>query len=130
MSDTVPKIKTGGSKMKPKAMYSFAVVLVAAAIFVACTSAATAQTVQASNQSGPIPVNPRALSATTTILNPGVVSWVHFGDLNITTGDQQNYADFKMLIVVRAPFYQNLLPRCYSFYFLRFFLKKTFIIAP
>jgi 3',5'-cyclic AMP phosphodiesterase CpdA len=55
--------------------------------------------VQASNPSGSIPVNPQvSTSATTTILNPGVVSWVHFGDLHITTGDQQNYADFKTII--------------------------------
>jgi len=82
--------------MKPKVMYPLAV---AVAMFVASTPAATAQTtVQVSNLSGPTPVNPRALSATTTILNPGVVSWVHFGDLNITTGDQQNYADFKAII--------------------------------
>lgn len=84
--------------MKPKAMYPLAFVVVAAAMFVTGTSVATAQTVQVSNLSGPTPVNPRALSATTTILNPGVVSWVHFGDLNITTSDQQNYADFKTII--------------------------------
>ena len=84
--------------MKPKAMYSLAFVVVAAAMFVTGTSAASAQTVQVSNASGPTPVNPRALSATTTILNPGVVSWVHFADLNITTDDQQNYADFKTII--------------------------------
>jgi hypothetical protein len=84
--------------MKPKAMYPLAFVVVAAAMFVTGTSAATAQTVQMSNSSGPIPVNPAALSATSTILNPGVVSWVHIGDLNITTGDQQNYADFMTII--------------------------------
>jgi hypothetical protein len=84
--------------MKPKAMYPLAFMVVAAAMFVTGTSAATAQAVQVSKPSGPTPVNPRALSATTTILNPGVVSWVHFGDLNITTGDQQNYADFKAII--------------------------------
>ncbi len=51
--------------------------------------------------SGPtaVPVNPRSnVGSTTTIQNPGVVSWVHFGDLHITTGDQQNYADFKTII--------------------------------
>jgi 3',5'-cyclic-AMP phosphodiesterase len=84
--------------MKPKAMYPLAFVVVAAAMFVTSTSAATAQTVQVSNPAGPTPVNPRALSATTTILNPGVVSWVHFADLNITTDDQQNFADFKTII--------------------------------
>jgi hypothetical protein len=84
--------------MKHKAMYPLAFVVVAAAMFVTSTSVATAQTVQMSKPSGPIPVNPRALSATTTILNPGVVSWVHFGDLNITTSDQQNFADFKTII--------------------------------
>jgi hypothetical protein len=84
--------------MKPKAMYPLAFVVIAAAMFVTSTSAATAQTVQVTNSSGPTPVNPSALSATTTILNPGVISWVHFGDLNITTDDQQNYADFKTII--------------------------------
>jgi hypothetical protein len=84
--------------MKPKAMYPLAFVVVAVAMFAISTSTAIAQTVQVSNPSGPTPVNPGALSATTTILNPGVVSWVHFGDLNITTGDQQNYADFKNII--------------------------------
>ena len=81
-----------------KTMYPLAFVVVAAAIFVASTSAAIAQTVQSSNSTGPTPVNPGALSATTTILNPGVVSWVHFGDLLITTADQQNYIDFKIMI--------------------------------
>jgi 3',5'-cyclic-AMP phosphodiesterase len=84
--------------MKPKAMYPLAFVMVAAATFVTSTSVVTAQAVQVTNSSGPTPVNPSALSATTTILNPGVVSWVHFGDLNITTDDQQNYADFKTII--------------------------------
>lgn len=58
----------------------------------------SAQTVQESNASRPTPVNPGSLIATSAILNPGVVSWVHFGDLNITTGDQPNYADFKSII--------------------------------
>jgi len=93
--------------MKPKAMYPLAFVVVAAAMFVTGTSAATAQTMQVSNPSGPTPVNPGALSATTTILNPGVVSWVHFGDLNITTGDQQNYADFKEIIQVTNQYLKN-----------------------
>jgi hypothetical protein len=84
--------------MKSKAMYPLAFVVVAAAMFVTGTSAASAQTVQVSNPSGPTPVNPAALNATSTILNPGVVSWVHFGDLNITTGDQQNYSDFMMIV--------------------------------
>jgi Icc protein len=48
---------------------------------------------------GPIPVNPNAnVGATTTIQNPGVVSWVHIGDLHITTADQQNYQDFQTII--------------------------------
>ena len=52
-----------------------------------------------SSQAAPIPVNPQVSPiATTTILNPGVVSWVHVGDLHITTEDQQNYADFKTII--------------------------------
>ncbi len=84
--------------MKPKAMYPMAFVVAVATMFVANISAATAQTVQVSTPSGSTPVNPSALSATTTILNPGVVSWVHIGDLLITTGDQQNYADFKTII--------------------------------
>ena len=93
--------------MKPKVAYPLAFVMVVAAMFVTSTSAAIAQTVQVSNPSGPTPVNPGALSATTTILNPGVVSWVHFGDLNITTGDQQNYADFKEIIQVINRYLKN-----------------------
>ena len=47
----------------------------------------------------PRPVNPKAdIGATTKILNPGVVSWVHFGDLHITSGGEQNYADFQSII--------------------------------
>lgn len=84
--------------MKSKTMYTLAFVVVAAAMFVASTSAATAQSMQVRNPSGPTPVNPGALSATTTILNPGVVSWVHFGDLLITTDDQKNYSDFRAII--------------------------------
>jgi Icc protein len=85
--------------MKPNAMLHLAFVVIVAAMFVTSSPTATAQTVQQmSNQSGPTPVNPGALSATTTILNPGVVSWVHFGDLNITTDDKDNYADFKTII--------------------------------
>ncbi|MFA6457457.1 MAG: Ig-like domain-containing protein [Bacteroidota bacterium] len=67
-------------------------------LVIMCALVVTAQSVQLSNSSGPTPVNPRALSATTTILNPGVVSWVHFGDLNITTANQQNYIDFVTII--------------------------------
>jgi len=93
--------------MKPKAMYPLAFVVVAVAMFVASTSVATSQTVQMNNPSGPVPVNPGALSATTTILNPGVVSWVHFGDLNITTGDQENYADFKNIIRATNQYLKN-----------------------
>ena len=93
--------------MKPKGLYPLAFVVVAFAMFLASTSAATAQTVQMNNTSGPVPVNPGALSATTTILNPGVVSWVHFGDLNITTGDQQNYADFKSIIHTTNQYLKN-----------------------
>ncbi len=49
--------------------------------------------------STPRPVNSSVnVGQTTTIQNPGVVSWVHFGDLHITTGDQQNYADFQTII--------------------------------
>ncbi|MDQ6677967.1 MAG: metallophosphoesterase, partial [Acidobacteriota bacterium] len=47
----------------------------------------------------PRPANPKAdAGATTKILNPGVVSWVHFGDLHITGGGEQNYADFQSII--------------------------------
>ncbi len=47
----------------------------------------------------PRPVNSAAnVGQTTTIQNPGVVSWVHFGDLHIQTGDMQNYADFQAII--------------------------------
>ncbi len=46
-----------------------------------------------------VPVNqPADAGQTTRILNPGVISWVHFGDLHITTADQQNYADFTSII--------------------------------
>jgi 3',5'-cyclic-AMP phosphodiesterase len=90
-----PNFKTKVSEMKSKAMHLIASATVAVAMLVICTLAATAQTVQTA---GPTPVNPKSLSATTTILNPGVVSWVHFGDLLITTADQQNYSDFKMMI--------------------------------
>ncbi len=93
--------------MKPKGLYPLAFVVVAFAMFLASTSAATAQTVQMNNTSGPVPVNPGALSATTTILNPGVVSWVHFGDLNITTSDQKNYANFKEIIQVTNQYLKN-----------------------
>jgi hypothetical protein len=83
------------AKLKPKAMHPLAFLVVAVAIFVTSISAATAQV---SNTSGPIPVNPKTQQATSAILNPGVVSWVHIGDLHITTGDQQNYTDFKTII--------------------------------
>jgi len=84
--------------MKRKVIYPLAFVVIVAMMFVTGTLSAIAQTVQMSRSSGPTPVNPAALSATTTILNPGVVSWLHFGDLHITTADQQNYADFKTII--------------------------------
>ncbi len=51
------------------------------------------------NGVGPIPVNTQVgTGATTTIQNPGVVSWVHIGDLHITTADQQNYKDLQTII--------------------------------
>jgi len=60
---------------------------------------ADAQNAATPGAGGPIPVNPQVGTAeTTTILNPGVVSWVHFGDLHITTADQQNYLDFQTII--------------------------------
>ena len=96
--------------MKPKAIYLLAFVVLAAASFVTGTLAQTeaiAQPVQTSSSSGSTPVNPGALSATTTILNPGVVSWVHFGDLLITTADQQNYIDFKNIINNTNRYFKN-----------------------
>jgi len=105
--DIKPKIKAGGGRMKPKAIYLLSFVAVAAAIVVASISTTIAQTVQSSNSTGPTPVNPGALSATTTVLNPGVVSWVHFGDLNITTDDQENYADFKNIIRTTNQYLKN-----------------------
>ena len=66
------------------------------------TSGTTAVSAQA------VPVNPRSdVGETTTVLNPGVVSWAHFGDLHITTGDQQNYADFKSLIANTNQYLKN-----------------------
>ena len=79
--------------MKPKAVCTLAFVAMVAALFVTFTS-----TAQLSTASGSTPVNPGSLNATTTILNPGVVSWIHFGDLLITTENQQNYTDFKSII--------------------------------
>ena len=56
----------------------------------------------------PVPVNTRAIGdATTTILNPGVVSWVHFGDLHITTADQQNYIDLQTIIAQTNQYLKN-----------------------
>jgi len=69
----------------------------------ATTSGATA-----AEGCGATPVNPRSdVGQTTTIQNPGVVSWVHFGDLHITTGDQQNYADFKSIIANTNQYLKN-----------------------
>ena len=65
----------------------------------ASTTQAARSGATTASTSGAVPVNPRSdVGQTTTIQNPGVVSWVHFGDLHITTGDQQNYADFKTII--------------------------------
>ena len=55
-----------------------------------------------------VPVNPQSnVNETTKILNPGVVSWVHIGDLHITTADQQNYADFKTIIANTNQYLKN-----------------------
>lgn len=55
-----------------------------------------------------VPVNPQSnVNATTQILNPGVVSWVHIGDLHITTADQQNYADFKTIVANTNEYLKN-----------------------
>lgn len=57
---------------------------------------------------GAVPVNPQVdVSATTKILNPGVVSWVHFGDLHITTADQQNYKDLQTIIAHTNQYLKN-----------------------
>ena len=37
----------------------------------------------------------------------GVVSWVHVGDLHITTADQQSYADFKTIIATTNQYLKN-----------------------
>ncbi len=69
--------------------------------------AAPATTAQA-NASPPMPVNPQAnVGATTTIQNPGVVSWVHIGDLHITTADQQNYKDLQTIIAQTNQYLKN-----------------------
>ena len=55
-----------------------------------------------------VPVNPQSrVNAATQIVNPGVVSWVHVGDLHITTADQQNYADFKTIIADTNRYLKN-----------------------
>jgi len=55
-----------------------------------------------------VPVNPQSnVNETTQILNPGVVSWVHIGDLHITTADQQSYADFKTIIANTNQYLKN-----------------------
>lgn len=59
---------------------------------------AQAQTRTAAS-AAPRPVNANSVVGNTTrIQNPGVVSWVHFGDLHITGGGEQNYADFQTII--------------------------------
>lgn len=68
--------------------------------------AALAGSLRAEAASPPQPVNSGVnVGQTTIIQNPGVVSWVHFGDLHIQTGDlhiqtgdMQNYADFQTII--------------------------------
>jgi len=60
------------------------------------------------NGAGPIPVNGLAnADATTTVQNPGVVSWVHIGDLHITTADQQNYKDLQTIIANTNQYLKN-----------------------
>jgi len=60
------------------------------------------------NGGGPIPVNGLAnAGATTTVQNPGVVSWVHIGDLHITTADQQNYKDLQTIIANTNQYLKN-----------------------
>jgi hypothetical protein len=97
--------------MNRKTMVVLACAAAAAALCAIATSASTAvpkRTAQVPRPSAPIPVNPQiSPDATTTILNPGVVSWVHVGDLHITTGDQQNYADFKIIIHSVNQFLKN-----------------------
>jgi Icc protein len=63
---------------------------------------------QGSTTAQAVPVNPQSnVNATTQILNPGVVSWVHIGDLHITTADQQNYADFKTILANTDQYLKN-----------------------
>lgn len=76
------------------------------------SSAAAAPTDASSTSSGtsPLPAPVNALGdagATTTVLNPGVVSWVHLGDLHITTADQQNYQDFQTIIANTNQYLKN-----------------------
>ncbi len=60
------------------------------------------------NGAGPVPVNGLAnAGATTTVQNPGVVSWVHIGDLHITTADQQNYKDLQTIIANTNQYLKN-----------------------
>ena len=61
--------------------------------------ASTAQSTSLNSQSN--------VNATTQILNPGVVSWVHIGDLHITTADQQSYADFKTILANTDQYLKN-----------------------
>jgi len=69
------------------------------AFCVLALGAALGGSVRAHAASPPRPVNSGVNAGqTTTIQNPGVVSWVHFGDLHIQTGDMQNYADFQTII--------------------------------
>ncbi|MHB8574290.1 MAG: metallophosphoesterase [Dehalococcoidia bacterium] len=70
-----------------------------AASMVGATAAITATGNQTPPSAGPVPVNRNGdAGATTTVQNPGVVSWVHIGDLHITTADQQNYQDLQTII--------------------------------
>lgn len=76
-----------------------ATLLAVGALGVAAPLACFAQAASHPSSLAPRPVNPSAnIGTTTTVQNPGVVSWVHIGDLHITDGAQQNYADFQTII--------------------------------
>lgn len=69
------------------------------AAFALCAASGSGTRPADADSLGAVPVNHVSdTGQTTRILNPGAISWVHFGDLHITSGDQQNYADFKTII--------------------------------
>lgn len=100
MFSTIPISK---SRRRTRAPRSLTVALALAFI-----AANASDTPAAADSSAAVAINrPSDAGQTTRILNPGVVSWVHFGDLHITSGDQQNYADFKAIIANTNQFLLN-----------------------